>query len=116
MSKERIYISGKMRGLDEKESRRRFADAVKMWRDLGFETVNPWDLEDAKKAQCEDWGDYILFDLPILKTCDYIYMLDNWEDSWGAKVEFNFAKGQGIYVYYEKSKEVITTMFKNRKR
>ena len=97
----KVYISGKMRGMTEEESRRKFKEAELHLKALGCEVINPWDTEQEKKKHCKQWGDYILFDLKILSECDSIYMLDNWQDSWGAKCEHAFASGRGMEIIYE---------------
>ena len=97
----KIYISGKMRGLPEEESRKIFKAAEQYLKELGHDVINPWDNEHKKNEKCKDWSDYILFDLPILKTCDAIFMLDNWRDCWGAKCEHAFASGNGMEIIYE---------------
>lgn len=96
----KIYISGKMRGMDEEESRQLFSAAAEMFEEEGCKVINPWDIEDEKKKVCKDWGDFILYDLPILKECDAIVMLPNWKDSFGAQCEWAFASGMGIKVLY----------------
>lgn len=98
----KIYISGKMRGLPEEESRRRFEAARQYLIELGHDVVNPWDSEKEKEAKCLEWEDYILYDLRIIKHCDALFMLDNWQDSDGAKCEHAFAKGRGMAILYEK--------------
>lgn len=108
MDKQVVYISGKMRGLDEQTSRQIFADAKKKLEEQGFSAINPWDLADEKmKAGYEDWGDFVLFDLSVLKKCDKIYMLHNWEDSDGANTEYNYAKGLRIEILYEESQQPL---------
>ena len=98
MKRKTIYISGKMRGMTEEESRKLFKKAEEHLQAQGYDTVNPWEKEDLKKAECEDWGDFIMYDLPILKKCDGIYMLKNWKDSWGAQVEYAFANGMEMEI------------------
>lgn len=103
MEKQRVYISGKMRFMDEEESRRLFAEAQENLEAQGFDVINPWDLEDEKMRQCAEWAEFILFDLKIVKTCDKIYMLNNWKDSFGAKTEFDFASGHGLDILYQEN-------------
>lgn len=98
----RIYISGKMRGLPEEESRKLFKAAENYLIELGHDVINPWDSEGEKNEKCKDWDDYILYDLQILKTCDAIFMLSNWQDSDGAKCEHAFASGRHMEIIYEK--------------
>lgn len=37
-----------------------------------------------------------------LKTCTHIYMLSDWKESKGAKMEYQFAKDNGIKIIYQK--------------
>lgn len=97
----KIYISGKMRGLPEEESRMKFEAARQYLFDQGHDAVNPWDSEKKKEEQCSEWSEYILYDLQIIKNCDALFMLNNWQDSNGAKCEHAFAKGMGMDIFYE---------------
>ena len=106
----KIYISGKMRGLPEEESRRRFEAARQYLIELGHDVVNPWDSEKDKEEQCLEWEDYILYDLRIIKHCDALFMLDNWQDSDGAKCEHAFARGRGMKIIYEEQPEKTYTL------
>ena len=92
-----------MRGLPEEKSRKKFKEAEIYLKFMGFDVVNPWNTEDEKKRNCKDWGDFILYDLKIIKTCDSIFMLDNWKNSQGAKCEHAFACGMKINVIYQAS-------------
>lgn len=101
MTKKRVYISGKMRGLKPEQFAPVFEKAKNFLESKGYEVVNPVDFEEEKMKTCECWADFIIFDLQILKTCNAIYMLQNWQDIWGAKVEFNFANGHGLEILYQ---------------
>lgn len=90
-----------MRGLDPEKFAPIFEKARRFLESKGYEVVNPVDFEEEKMKTCECWADFIIFDLPILKTCNAIYMLQNWQDSWGAKVEFDFANGHGLEILYQ---------------
>ena len=103
----KIYISGKMRGLPEEESRKLFKAAEQYLKTLGHDVINPWDSEKEKEERCLEWDDYILYDLRIIKHCDALFMLDNWQDSDGAKCEHAFARGRGMKIFYEKKKSPI---------
>lgn len=101
MPKKRVYISGKMRGLKPEQFAPVFEKAKNFLESKGYEVANPVDFEEEKMETCGCWADFILFDLQILKTCNAIYMLHNWYDSWGAKTEFNFANGHGLEILYQ---------------
>ena len=90
-----------MRGLPEEESRMKFEAARQYLFDQGHDAVNPWDSEKKKEEQCSGWSDYILYDLQIIKNCDALFMLNNWQDSNGAKCEHAFAKVMGMDIFYE---------------
>ena len=48
------------------------------------------------------WYDQILLmDLDALATCHAIYLLDDWEDSDGANVEFSYAMATGKKVFFQ---------------
>lgn len=40
--------------------------------------------------------------LEMLKVCDTIVMLQDWQDSKGARIELGFALEKGLEVIYEK--------------
>ena len=46
-------------------------------------------------------GVFLKGDLEIVRRCDAIYMLDNWEASKGAMGEYALAKDLDLEVYYE---------------
>lgn len=91
---ETIYISGKMRGMSETVSRKLFEDAENFLVKHGFRALNPWKFTH----DSDRWGDRIIADLELLKKCDGIWMLENWRDSFGATVEYYFARGEGLKI------------------
>lgn len=97
---ERVYISGKMRYMDEDESKRLFKEAEHHLLGQGYDVYNPW-VDDEKYKECSGWGDFIIYDLKVLKGCDGIYMLKNWRDSLGATMEKTFAEGCGLKIMFE---------------
>jgi len=46
------------------------------------------------------YDDYIRGDLELLRRCDVIMMMKDWEDSPGAKVEHDTAQAESIPVFY----------------
>lgn len=94
-----IYLSGKIAGMDPYECESYFDKAEQTVLEMyskydKVEIVNPYKLPRIQ----DSWADYIIRDLIILKSCDVIAMLPNWENSPGAKVERVFAEGCGIEV------------------
>ena len=94
-----IYISGKITGCDDYKER--FAAAETYLLGQGHKTINPARIDLGKDAT---WQQYMKFDLYLLGLCDAIYMLDNWIESRGARIERMFAKTKGLKIIEEKLK------------
>lgn len=96
----KVYISGKISGLEEEEYRARFGAAEGRLKAAGHSVMNPaWMKSQSDFA----WMDYIYIALAMLDVCDAVYMLSNWKDSRGAKIEHAYAKGQGKKIMYEEA-------------
>ncbi|MCD8207848.1 MAG: DUF4406 domain-containing protein [Bacteroidales bacterium] len=94
----RVYISGAVTGLPYEEAERVFAEAESKLLAEGYDAVNPvkFGLNDGW-----EWQDYMTRDLEILKSCEAIYLLDGWEQSHGARTEYEFARGMGLEVMHQ---------------
>lgn len=93
----KIYISGKITG--EPNHREIFRKAwVALW-ELNFTAIDPCDFPDSHHDK--SWKSYMKEDLRILKKCDAIFMLNNWQDSRGAKIEHWFAKRYNKTIIYQ---------------
>ncbi len=94
----RVYIAGKITGLDRVNALNLFAKAQIIIEDNEYEAVNPFDV-------CEDtpdkhWSDYMGECHRELLKCDAIVMLPNWHDSRGARIEYAVAREMGILVVF----------------
>ena len=118
--KKRIYISGKMgeKSLSE-ATKEKFAQAEARLKSEGWDPINPATSEYQDYIQgvlaeaCEDWqqgdmegdfneyGEMLMLDLHIIILCDAIYMLADWRQSPGARVEHEYAKALGKDIRYE---------------
>lgn len=94
-----IYISGKITGLDHAEAFRNFNRAENMLRDHGLDAVNP--MKKFSEQLGLSWREYMAEDIKVLVDCDAIYMLGNWRDSKGARLEHRIAIDLGLRVIYE---------------
>lgn len=93
--KPRIYIAGKMTGLSPEMVYEKFHRAARWIESNQFEAVLP-PLNDLSP---EMWYNNMLICLNTLLECDVIYLLQDWENSDGAKVEYLFArKAQKIII------------------
>ena len=96
----RVYISGKMSGLDKREFKKHFQMAEATLRVHGYDVINPARLNDFNLTYAE----FMLIDTTLLTMCDAIYMLNNWRDSNGAKEELALAEAKGLKIMYEVEK------------
>ena len=105
----KVYLSGKMTGLSEKEIWNNFRK-VETWlstRELRDYNNNPiesvmnpavtYAMQNYKAFSYEDW---LHIDFAMLDACDAVCLLPNWKDSMGAKREIAYAYKHGKDVYY----------------
>lgn len=88
MHKTKIYISGKVSGLNYYYAYHKFAAADKYLSQMGYKVINPMCLchRDWSWLRC------MIVCLWHLIPCLYIYMLDGWEYSRGARIEYRIAQ------------------------
>lgn len=94
MKKEKIYISGKITGLKQKEYIENFAIAEKMLREMGFKVCNPTTMFGWLQPIFErlPYHAILCIDLYMLSRCDGICPLADSSKSKGARVELFYAK------------------------
>ncbi|MBO5217501.1 MAG: DUF4406 domain-containing protein [Alistipes sp.] len=93
----RIYIAGKISGLDYMRVVQKFHTAEVRLRHQGYTTVNPTRL-------CREWWSWLrcmVVCIWHLVRCDDVYMLTDWRDSKGARIEYRIARILGINIIYE---------------
>ena len=100
----RIYLSGKITGLDKEVYSRQFERAETFYKTGGFDVVNPVKIgEEVLKINPKaEWQDFMIRDLEALRTCTHIALLEGWEDSKGAKMEKAEAEKMGLEIMYLK--------------
>lgn len=93
-----IYISGKITGTEDYLARFQRAE---MWLRLqGYKNIiNP--AKTLNTLPKMDYKVYIKLSLAMLQECDCIYMLKGWENSNGAKIEFDYAVTNKKTIYFE---------------
>lgn len=94
-----IYISGKITGLPETEAFHNFLFAEAMLASNGWACVNP--MKIGFGAMEKSWANFMIADLKALIPCNAIYMLSNWHESQGARIEHAFAIAMAKEVYYQ---------------
>ena len=91
MSK-RIYLAGPMSGMPD-NNYPAFNALAERLRASNFEVENP-----AENPERTTWLGYMRLAVAQLATCDTVVMLPGWEQSRGAKVEYQLAAGMGLRV------------------
>lgn len=95
----KIYIAGKVRGL--KNYREIFKAVETKLQAKGHITLNPAELPEGL-----DPNDYMRICIPMLDAADTIYLLSNWKDSEGAKIEKAYAECQGKNIMYQDDTQI----------
>jgi hypothetical protein len=91
----KVYIAGKINGLPNYKEI--FKEAEDKFLAKGHVCMNPAVLGEGFEYQA-----YMPICLAMLEVCDTVYMLNNWKDSKGAKVEHEYTKLQGKNIVYQK--------------
>lgn len=94
----KVYISGKITGLPYEVVEKKFYAAEMALKKLNHNPINP--LKNGL-GQSESWEKHMLRDIDLLINCDAILMLDDWEDSKGARMERRIAEKCGITILTE---------------
>ena len=93
----RIYISGPITNvIDYKEKFARAEQNLKA-KYPNAEIINPTVLD---KLPLE-YDEYMKLDLMLLDMCDAIYMMNGWEKSKGACIEFGYATAKELIILSE---------------
>lgn len=92
MKKERVYISGKISGLGYSYVNLKFAACEAALNHVGMEPVNPLNNGLPESAT---WKEHMRADIALLKTCDTIYLQEDFAQSRGAMMELFLAMRWG---------------------
>lgn len=95
----KIYISGKITGLPLNKVAKKFAYHSQLLELKGYEPVNP--LIISPFEEFKSWHEYMIDDIKVLFECDAIYLLRDWGQSRGARIEYQIAKELGLKILFE---------------
>lgn len=108
--KDHVYIAGPMTGLPNYNFETFNALAEKL-RGYGLKVHNPADHGLVDGATRED---YLRFDVAELAQCEHVYFLPGWENSPGARLEFDLAQKLGLSIaYYHPATDTISVEIKH---
>jgi hypothetical protein len=94
----KCYISGKITNLPEEVYLQKFAEGMEEVRAMNMHPVNPCFIpHDHDKS----WQSYMKHDIIEMMKCDALYMLNNWQESRGAKIEWQIADSLGMKIFYQ---------------
>lgn len=85
----RIYLAGRVTGLNYKRVRKRFMRAEAYLQSIGFEVINPMRIV----PEGSSWSDAMRICIHYLSLCNYLALLPGWEQSRGARIEYDIAVG-----------------------
>lgn len=94
----KIYISGPISGLPLETVYNNFTNVEAQLLEQGYEVVNP--LNNGLPTNAT-WEEHMRADLRLLLDCDAIYMLEGWEKSRGARIEYALAVDLKLDVQYQ---------------
>lgn len=103
----KIYLAGKVQG--NPKYRMDFALAENVYGSHGHSILNPADLPEG----LGDNTDYMRICLPMLMSADFIFLLPNWKDSGGAKIEHDLAVYLGMKTIYAEDDPVFMRYWRN---
>lgn len=92
----RVYLAGKMTGLPDLNFPLFHSEAARL-RALGYDVVNPAEINVDPAA---GWGECMRRDIPELLTCKAIALLDGWENSKGARLEWYIAEALDMKIMF----------------
>lgn len=92
----KFYISGPITGMED-GNKQIFDKSANKLREIGYDTLNPWDLDLIDKQS--NWKNNLRRDIKYLVDCDAVLLLPGWELSPGAELEVTIAYylGMGFY-------------------
>lgn len=93
----KVYISGPITGTKDYLEKFKDIETVLVLVHQGVEVINPAKV-NANLPESTTWEEYMRMSLCMLSMCDGIYMMEGWQQSRGANLEYAYAKGMGITV------------------
>ncbi len=97
----KIYVAGKITGEERSAVEKKFQAAKELLVNKGHSVFIPTVLPDYKDVSHED---YLYICYSMIDVCDAVYMLDNWQNSKGARMELQHAADFDKQIIYQDEK------------
>lgn len=94
----KIYIAGKISGLNREDVIKKFEAAQKSLVAKGHQVFIPSVLPAYEEVSHQD---YLHICYAIIDVCDAVYLLSDWEKSEGALLEFDYAQKNKKKIIYQ---------------
>jgi len=91
-----LYISGPISSMGMNWEQN-FMTAKNYLISKGYNVITPHEIQTDNHS----WEGYMRADISQMMTCDGVYMLKNWEQSKGARIEHFLADSLNMKIYYE---------------
>lgn len=95
----KIYIAGKISGLNRSNVIQKFEVAQKSLSKKGHQVFIPCVLPAYEEVSHED---YLHICYAIIDVCDAVYMLSDWQQSEGARLEYEYAIENNKQIIFQK--------------
>ena len=114
----KVYISGKITGLPIEEAKQNFKNCELMLIEEGYEVVNPMELPEHEAILAMDemelvedgkWYLHMKADIKAMMDCDGIFVMMNYTESKGAKIEYKLAMELGLFGLYQNTSTAYLT-------
>lgn len=94
----KVYIAGKITGLEEAGVLKKFNESVSQLKKQGCITMSPAVLVSNEGFE---HSDYMHVCFAMIDVCDAVYMQKDWQDSKGARMELQYARSRNKRILYE---------------
>ena len=94
----KVYIAGKVTGLEKAEVFKKFNESVSQLKKQGYITMSPAVLASNEGFE---HSDYMHVCFAMIDVCDAVYMQKDWRNSKGARMDLQYAKKCKKRILYE---------------
>lgn len=100
----RIYISGPITGINPAHAQTSFLRAAEILQAKGISSINP---EESLRNVVLEHDEYLRINLAMLRLCDGILLLPDYEQSRGALMELGMAMALDKEIYLLEGDEIV---------